>query len=102
MNCLVLDNLSKYTFSKLQEIANRLNSSSKDVMLVCSVDKNSIQNIISLSNYLIDNNLSDIVYASDYSGNNIQMLTSDAVDESILKNYKTLFYLRNNKFVISS
>lgn len=102
MNCLVLDNLSKYTSSKIQEIANRLNSSSKDIMLVCQVDKNSISNIVSLSTYLVDNNLSDIVYASDYSGKNVQMLTSDAVDEQVLKNYKTLFYLRNNKFVVSA
>lgn len=101
MNCLVLENLSKYNPSKIQEIANRLNSSPKDIMLVCPVDKNSIQNIISLSSYLTDNNLSDIVYASDYSGNNIQILTSEATDENVLKNYKTLFYLRNNKFVVS-
>ena len=42
MNCLVLENLSKYNPSKIQEIANRLNSSSKDIMLVCPVDKNYI------------------------------------------------------------
>lgn len=102
MNCLVLENLSKYDPSKIQEIANRLNSSSKDIMLVCPVDKNSVQHVISLSSYLSDNNLSDIVYASDYSGNNIQILTSEAVDENLLKNYKTLFYLRNNKFIASA
>lgn len=101
MNCLVLENLSKYNPSKIQEIANRLNSSSKDIMLICPVDKNSIQNIISLSSYLTDNNLSDIVYASDYSGNNSQMLTREATDENVLKKYKTLFYLRNNKFVVT-
>ena len=36
MNCLVLENLSKYNPSKIQEIANRLSSSSKDIMLVLS------------------------------------------------------------------
>ncbi len=102
MNCLVLDNLSRYTHSKIQEIANRLTYSSKDVMLVCPVDKDSISNVISLSTYLIDNNLSDIVYAYDDSGNNVQMLTTDTTDENLLKNYKTLFYLRTNKFVVSA
>jgi len=102
MNCLVLDNLSRYTHSKIQEIANRLTSSSKDVILVCPVDKDSISNVISLSTYLIDNNLSDIVYAYDDSGNNVQMLTTDTTDENLLKNYKTLFYLRTNKFVVSA
>lgn len=99
MNCLVLDNLAKYSPSKIQEIANRLNSSSKDVILVCPIEKKSIPNIISLSSYLIDNNLSDIVYVSDYSNNHLQMLTSEATGENMLNNYKTIFYLRNNKLV---
>ena len=99
MNCLVLDKISKYNPSKLQDIANRLNPSSNDIMIVCPVDKQSINQLLLLLTHIVDNNLSDISYILDKDGKKSQILTYDLTSKDILNDISTVFILRNNKFV---